>query len=73
MMSVMLALFGLVLYLTSRNKNFDQPLDQMKKPQHFKAILIGLAQGLAVIPGVSRSGITLSASMFLKFRLIIFN
>ncbi len=33
----------------------------------FKALIIGLAQSLALIPGVSRSGITISMGMFLGF------
>ena len=31
----------------------------------FKAVLIGLAQGLATIPGISRSGATISTGLFL--------
>lgn len=31
----------------------------------FKAILIGLAQGIAVMPGISRSGVTISTGLFL--------
>ena len=31
----------------------------------FKAVLIGLAQGIAVIPGISRSGVTISTALFL--------
>ena len=31
----------------------------------FKAILIGLAQGIAIIPGISRSGVTISTGLFL--------
>ncbi len=31
----------------------------------FKAVLIGLAQGIASIPGISRSGITISTGLFL--------
>jgi undecaprenyl-diphosphatase len=33
----------------------------------FDAILIGLSQGLAVMPGVSRSGITMTCALFLGF------
>jgi undecaprenyl-diphosphatase len=32
------------------------------------AVLIGLAQALAIIPGVSRSGSTISAALFLRYR-----
>jgi len=31
----------------------------------FKAVLIGLAQGIAAVPGISRSGVTISTGMFL--------
>jgi len=31
----------------------------------FKAVLIGLAQGIATIPGISRSGATISTALFL--------
>ena len=31
----------------------------------FKAVLIGLAQGIAAIPGISRSGVTISTALFL--------
>ncbi len=31
----------------------------------FKAILIGLAQGIAALPGISRSGVTISTGLFL--------
>jgi undecaprenyl-diphosphatase len=33
----------------------------------FDAVLIGLSQGLAVMPGVSRSGITMTCALFLGF------
>jgi len=32
------------------------------------AVLIGLAQALAIVPGVSRSGSTISAALFLRYR-----
>ena len=33
----------------------------------FDAVLIGLSQGLAIMPGVSRSGITMTCALFLGF------
>ena len=56
--------FGLVLFLSDKrdiNQNISTDLN-------LKAILfIGLFQILALIPGVSRAGITLTAARFLKF------
>ena len=56
--------FGLVLFLSDKrdiNQNISTNLN-------IKAILfIGLFQILALIPGVSRAGITLTAARFLKF------
>ena len=56
--------FGLVLFLSDKrdiNQNISTNLN-------IKTILfIGLFQILALIPGVSRAGITLTAARFLKF------
>ncbi len=56
--------FGLVLFLSDKrdiNQNISADLN-------IKAILfIGLFQILALIPGVSRAGITLTAARFLRF------
>ena len=56
--------FGLVLFLSDKrntNQNISTNLN-------IKTILfIGLFQILAVVPGVSRAGITLTAARFLKF------
>ena len=56
--------FGIILFFSDQaktQKNISTNLD-------FKSIiLIGLFQILALIPGVSRAGITLTAARFLKF------
>lgn len=54
-----LAFFGLVLYLV--DKYFDQKRE-IKKVSLGDAVIIGLAQAVAIIPGVSRSGATITAS-----------
>ena len=56
--------FGIILFFSDQaktEKNISRNLD-------FKSIIfIGLFQILALIPGVSRAGITLTAARFLKF------
>ena len=43
-------------------KNTKEP----KKISVLKALVIGASQGIGVLPGISRSGITISSSLFLK-------
>jgi len=61
----MTLIFGLILYLSDRfetQKNIEKDLT-------FKSIIIiGLFQILSLIPGVSRSGITITGARFLKFK-----
>ena len=57
-------IFGIVLYLSDKSKN------KKKINQDFSiksAIVIGLFQVLALIPGVSRSGITITSGRLLGF------
>lgn len=60
LVAVMLILTGLVLFLT----RLKTP-GKGKKIGWVAAILIGVAQSLAIIPGISRSGSTISAAMYL--------
>lgn len=55
---VMSLLLGLAEQLGQRKRNFDQ----LDLPD---GILMGLAQAMALIPGVSRSGSTLTAGLFM--------
>ena len=61
----MTLIFGIILYLSDRCR-----LDnELKKDFNFKsAITIGLFQVLSLVPGVSRSGIAISAARILKFK-----
>jgi undecaprenyl-diphosphatase len=56
--------FGLVLWWSDAvgRRNRDLPALTMKD-----ALIIGVAQALALIPGTSRSGITITAALFLGF------
>ena len=56
--------FGILLYFSDRSKTSNK-LDT--KLSYKNIIIIGLLQVLAIIPGVSRSGIVITASRFLNF------
>ena len=57
-------IFGIILYLADKCR-FDK---KISSNLNLKTILyIGLFQMLALIPGVSRAGITITAARFLKF------
>ena len=55
-----LIFWAIVLYLAER---YHQGLNKIKSNTVKKSLLIGLAQGLAILPGVSRSGITISTGL----------
>jgi len=58
----MLIVFGLILGLADRVGSRERTVGQLSFRD---GALIGLAQSLALIPGVSRSGATISAGLFL--------
>jgi undecaprenyl-diphosphatase len=59
--ALFLAAFGVVLWLADRR----EPARRMSDLGLGTALAVGLAQSLALAPGVSRSGITISAARFL--------
>jgi len=60
----MLIVFGIVLLIAERVSLRERDLDSIGRRD---AIVVGFAQALALIPGVSRSGATISAGLFLGF------
>ena len=61
-----LLLVGLMLIVTGMLLVFaDRAKPTQKKLSYFDAFLIGIAQAIAIIPGISRSGATISASVLL--------
>jgi len=56
-------IFGGVLYFADQ---FGKHLHRLEHVNYPNALIIGLAQALALVPGVSRSGITMTAARFLS-------
>ena len=61
LIAVLLIGFGLVLYVADKVGKRERSLDQVTLTD---ALTIGCAQVLALAPGVSRSGITMTAGLF---------
>jgi undecaprenyl-diphosphatase len=55
---------GAVLLFADRMKKGKK---QIKETTYLDALIIGLVQGIAIIPGISRSGSTISAGLFRRF------
>jgi undecaprenyl-diphosphatase len=57
-----LSLFGMVLWYWDKRGKKDRDISGATPKD---ALVVGLAQALAIVPGVSRSGITITAALFL--------
>lgn len=60
-----LAVIGIVIFTADIFGKKEKSLDRIK---YSDALLIGLAQALAIVPGVSRSGATIAMALFLSFK-----
>jgi undecaprenyl-diphosphatase len=65
LIAIMLAVFGVVLYVVDRRAKSTRGLEDMRFGD---AIIIGLAQAVALQPGVSRSGATITMARGLGIR-----
>ncbi len=61
--AIMLFVTGLLLFASDRIRKTDRPLFGIRV---LDALLIGVVQGLSIIPGISRSGSTIATGLFLK-------
>lgn len=64
MIALMLMVFALFLWIADRASNKIKKVDTITL---LPVLLIGCAQALAIMPGVSRSGITMTAALLLGF------
>ncbi len=64
LVAAMMAALGLILWFADRRAN-RIPGDDDRHVSLRDALIIGFAQALAIIPGTSRSGATISAALFL--------
>jgi undecaprenyl-diphosphatase len=64
LIGTMLIALGLLLLLAEKVGTRDRSIEQIRTRDGFS---IGMAQALALIPGVSRSGSTITAGLFLGF------
>ena len=58
--SLMLLVTGTILWISKRRADSERGIEEMKTTDAF---LIGIMQGLAIIPGISRSGATISTGL----------
>lgn len=59
LVSLMLILTGLLLFFADKAKSTDKPVG------YGHALMIGIAQAIAILPGISRSGATISSAVLL--------
>lgn len=59
LVGMMLLITGLLLFLADRAKNTTKPVG------YSNALIIGISQAIAILPGISRSGATISTSVLL--------
>ena len=62
LVGVALLVTGTFLWFTQRRKTTGRSIRKMRLTD---ALLIGFVQGLAIVPGISRSGATISAALYL--------
>jgi len=56
--------FGILLYVGDRFVSYEFQVMSSKKIGWWRSVAIGFSQALALIPGVSRSGITMTTGLF---------
>jgi undecaprenyl-diphosphatase len=63
---IMLYVTAVMLFLADMAGRKQRDTALRKSPGLFRSIIIGMVQGISIIPGISRSGSTISSGMLLK-------
>ncbi len=63
--AILLALFAVLLWVADRYGKESRSIRSVRLPD---ALIIGVAQAIALMPGTSRSGVTLTAGLFRNFQ-----
>lgn len=64
LVALFLVLFGVLMLIAERVRRPDVSSSSMERVDTRRSVLIGAAQAVALLPGVSRSGITIATGMF---------
>lgn len=68
LVGIFLAVTGYILFLADKIKQSDLNLKSISEIKLSDVLLIGIAQGISALPGISRSGATLSVALMLKMK-----
>jgi len=60
-----MVIVGVMLLITSSFLHFADKINKKNNLNHKKSLIVGLFQALAIMPGISRSGSTISGAKFL--------
>lgn len=67
LIAINLIVFGIIMFVADLKKVPERSISPMEQQGSFKsAIIIGITQAFAIFPGVSRSGITITAGRFMS-------
>ena len=61
LVATFLIVFGAIMYIADRWASYARSIEGLDAP---RSLLVGVAQAMALFPGVSRSGATISAGLF---------
>jgi undecaprenyl-diphosphatase len=66
LVGILLLVTAIMLYLPTRKSDLSTGTEEMREVTEKEALLTGLVQGTAVLPGLSRSGVTVSSLLMQK-------
>jgi len=67
LISINLSVFGIIMYIADRSKSLSDQTHNFETLKIKDSVFMGIFQSLAIFPGVSRSGITLTFGRYKKY------